>query len=535
VDRQRHDGLQARGADDLRGQQRLPGELEGLGDDEVHLRLGGPPDLLLEHRAHGPPGRGVVEVDVGVAHVARQERARGSRDEARDGQRVAVHALEQVLAADEPQLLPVGVVGERLDDVRPRVDELAVQARDHLGVVEHHLRHERPRLQEAPALELEEVALRAQHGSLCEALVQPSAHRPVLAHPVPPRRLCPWREARSGGAVEPRRFPRPAVSGASPRDRLGRMPLNGIHHISAITGDARRNLDFYTRVLGLRLVAKTVNQDDPGVYHLFYGSEHARPGADLTFFEYPRAIPGRPGAGMVHRIVSRVGGPEALDFWASRLDAEGVAVSRTPENSLRFADPEGLDHELVVADGRDAPLVADHPEIAPEEALQGFEGVRAYSHAPPGRRRCSRGSCRPTPTTTGAGSCAGRRAGAGSPSTRLPPSAAARARGSSTTSPGGPRTPSCPGWIDAVAQAGIPSSGYVDRHFFHSLYFREPGGVLYELATEEPGFAAEIPVEELGRELILPPFLEHDAERITARLTPLPDPRADWPAARPAP
>ena len=107
------------------------------------------------------------------------------------------------------------------------------------------------------------------------------------------------------------------------------MHLEGLHHISAITGDARRNLDFYTRVLGLRLTAKSVNQDDPGVYHLFYGDEHARPGADLTFFEYPGAKPGRPGAGMVHRIVSRVGSEDALSFWAARLQAEGVAVQRS--------------------------------------------------------------------------------------------------------------------------------------------------------------------------------------------------------------
>ena len=156
------------------------------------------------------------------------------------------------------------------------------------------------------------------------------------------------------------------------------MRLDGLHHISAITGDARRNLDFYTRVLGLRLTAKTVNQDDPSVYHLFYGDEHARPGADLTFFEYPRARPGRPGAGMVHTIVSRVGSHAALAFWAERLDTEGVAVDRT-ERSVRFADPEGLRHELVVPTGADRPLIAEHPEVPAEHALQGFEGVRAYS------------------------------------------------------------------------------------------------------------------------------------------------------------
>src|SRR5579875_2542234 len=140
------------------------------------------------------------------------------------------------------------------------------------------------------------------------------------------------------------------------------MRLDGIHHVTAITGDARRNVDFYTRVLGLRLTAKTVNQDDPSVYHLFYGDELARPGADLTFFEYPGAKPGRPGAGMIHRIVHRVGSPEALQFWATRLRGAGVSV-REDLASVRFADPEGLEHELVVDGSGDAPLPAVHPEI----------------------------------------------------------------------------------------------------------------------------------------------------------------------------
>src|ERR671920_1927927 len=113
------------------------------------------------------------------------------------------------------------------------------------------------------------------------------------------------------------------------------MKFEGIHHITAITGDAPRNVDFYVRVLGLRLVKKSVNQDDPTVYHLFYADEHGTPGSDLTFFEFPGAAPGRAGAGMVHRIVWRVASEEALDFWAGRLTAEGASVERG-ESSLRF-------------------------------------------------------------------------------------------------------------------------------------------------------------------------------------------------------
>src|SRR4051812_49026493 len=159
------------------------------------------------------------------------------------------------------------------------------------------------------------------------------------------------------------------------------MRLEGIHHITAITGDAAGNVDFYTRVLGLRLAAKTVNQDDPTVYHLFYADERGRPGSELTFFEYPGAIPGRAGAGMVHRIVWRVGSPEAVSFWEERLGAERIATEREGDR-LHFADPEGLGFELVVDESGDEPLGAEHPEIPHELAIQGFGGVRAYSLDP---------------------------------------------------------------------------------------------------------------------------------------------------------
>src|SRR5881227_3759306 len=123
------------------------------------------------------------------------------------------------------------------------------------------------------------------------------------------------------------------------------MKLEGIHHITAITGDAPGNVGFYAGTMGLRLVKKTVNQDDPTVYHLFYADEAGSPGADLTFFEYPGAAVGRAGAGMVHRIAHRVASGEAVDFWEERLAAEDVATSRTGD-ALRFVDPEGLEHEL---------------------------------------------------------------------------------------------------------------------------------------------------------------------------------------------
>ena len=311
------------------------------------------------------------------------------------------------------------------------------------------------------------------------------------------------------------------------------MQLEGLHHITAITGDARRNLDFYTRVLGLRLTAKSVNQDDPTVYHLFYGDEHARPGADLTFFEYPGAKPGRAGAGMVYRIVHRVGSEDALDFWEARLRAEGHEVTR--DQSVRFADPEGLEHELIVDPTQDAPLVAVHPEIPAEHALRGFEGVRAYSEDPDG-------SALVLEQLMGATRVGdehrfllrGERRGSW---IAFDPAPAERGRQSAGTVhhvAWGTYDAELPTWIERVQDARIPNSGYVDRHYFHSLYFREPGGVLYELATEEPGFLVDgLALEQLGTQVILPPFLEARREQIEARLTPLPDPRADWVTSTP--
>jgi glyoxalase family protein len=322
------------------------------------------------------------------------------------------------------------------------------------------------------------------------------------------------------------------------------MQLDGIHHISAITGDAPRNVDFYTRVLGLRMTAKTVNQDDPGVYHLFYGDENARPGADLTFFEYPGAVPGRPGAGMVHRIVSRVGSDAAIEFWAARLEHEGVAVERSSApadvddassagaviaESLRFADPEGLEHELVVSASPDPALVAQHPEVPAEYALQGFEGVRAYSRNPAGSAAMLERLMQAQRIgDENRWELRGPRRGGWIAFDPAPPERGRQSAGVVHHVAFGTTDADMPSWISRISDAGVPNSGYVDRHYFHSLYFREPSGVLYELATAEPGFTVDGPVEELGTKLILPPFLEPQREQIAARLTPLPDPRAGW-------
>jgi glyoxalase family protein len=311
------------------------------------------------------------------------------------------------------------------------------------------------------------------------------------------------------------------------------MRFDGIHHITAITGNAPRNVDYYTRVLGLRLTAKTVNQDNPSVYHLFYGDELARPGADLTFFEYPHAIPGRAGAGMVHRIVWRVTSEDALDFWARRLEAEGTAVERDG-GSLRFADVEGLGHELVVDSSGDEPLIADHPEISAELALQGFEGVRAYSARPDASAVLLEQLMGAEHRDDGAFGLRGTKRG-GWIALDAPPSEPGRqSAGIVHHVAWGTTMAEQEDWLERLNEAGVSNSGLVDRHYFRSIYFREPGGVLYELATEEPGFTVDGPVEQLGKRIILPPWLEPRREEIEARLTPLPDPRADWAADRTA-
>jgi glyoxalase family protein len=305
------------------------------------------------------------------------------------------------------------------------------------------------------------------------------------------------------------------------------MQLEGIHHVTAITGDARRNLDFYTRVLGLRLVAKTVNQDQPTVYHLFYADERGRAGAEMTFFEYPGASPGRPGAGMVHTVAWRVGSAEALDFWAARLAAEGHEATRDGD-TLRFADPEGLGHELVVNTSGDEPLAAEHPEIPAEHALQGFEGVRAYATDPQGSVALLEQVMGARRAGDATWELRGDRRGSWIAYDQAPSEPGRQSAGSVHHVAWGTTVAEHPRWQDHMTEAGVQTSGIIDRHYFHSIYFREPSGVLFELADDGPGFTVDgLTLEELGSKTVLPPKFEPHREEIEARLTPLPDPRAD--------
>jgi glyoxalase family protein len=299
--------------------------------------------------------------------------------------------------------------------------------------------------------------------------------------------------------------------------------FEGIHHITCITGDAPGNVDFYVRVLGMRLVKKSVNQDDPTVYHLFYADEKGDAGSDLTFFEYPNAHPGRAGRGMVHRIVFRVASEDAIEFWNDRLPSQGVDVDRH-EGSLRFSDPEGLDLELSVVQTSDEPLVADHPEIPRELALQGFDGVRAYADSGPSRTFLEE-ILNFDPHGDSVWEVRGEK------------------RGSWYAYDDPPSEPGIPGagsvhhvafasppdeheaWRRRVAESGAHPTPVIDRFYFKSIYFREPSGVLFEIATIGPGFTVDEPLEHLGEKLSLPPAYEYLRERVEPVLTPLPNPR----------
>ena len=301
------------------------------------------------------------------------------------------------------------------------------------------------------------------------------------------------------------------------------MKLEGIHHITAITSDAPQNVRFYAGTLGLRMVKKTVNQDDPTIYHLFYADEKGSPGSDITFFEYPGAPRGRAGDGMVHRIVWRVSSPEALDFWDDRLTGAGVTVERS-DRSLIFADPEGLGLQIALVETDEDPLIADHPEVPREVALQGFHGVRAYGSQPEASERLF-DALGFSPSGAGSWEVRG--------DERSGFYVFDEPQGSRGMSGGGTvhhvawssRPDDHEAWRERALSAGAQVTPVIDRFYFRSIYFREPSGVLFEIATMGPGFTADEPLESLGERLSLPPDYEHLRDKLQDVLTPLPNPR----------
>jgi glyoxalase family protein len=295
------------------------------------------------------------------------------------------------------------------------------------------------------------------------------------------------------------------------------MKLEGIHHVTAITGDAPANVDFYADKLGLRLVKKTVNQDDPTVYHLFYADERGSAGSDITFFEYPGAARGHAGAGMVHRVVWRVGSEDSLDFWADRLGVEREG------DTLLFRNPEGLEHELLVDESGEEPLIAEHPEIPREHALRGFAGVRAYAPDP----ERSNDFLRALGFEPGWVARGDERSG-----TYIYDQApeAAPIPGAGTVHHVAWASPieDHEKWRERVVEAGGRPTPIIERFYFKSIYFREPNGILFEIATLGPGFTADEQLEHLGERLSLPPAFEPLRAQVEPLLTPIRNPRESW-------
>ena len=307
------------------------------------------------------------------------------------------------------------------------------------------------------------------------------------------------------------------------------MQLDGIHHITCITADAPGNVDFYARVLGLRLVKKTVNFDAPDVYHLYYGDERGAPGSILTFFEFPGAAPGRAGDGMIHRLRWRVGSDDALGFWAERVAREGVEFDPpTDEQSLAFRDPEGLGLEVAVIATEDEPLRAVAEGISPEHALLGFDGVRAYSHRVDQEERMLTEAMGFTMTDPSNYVLEGGRRHASYAHDEPPSAVGIQGAGTVHHIAWCDRDDQHEAWREHMQESGARPTPIVDREYFLSIYFREPRGVLFELATPSPGFAVDEDLDHLGEELRLPPQYERLRDPLERTLTPLTNPRRRW-------
>ncbi len=321
------------------------------------------------------------------------------------------------------------------------------------------------------------------------------------------------------------------------------LQFTGFHHLTAISADIGANKRFYTDVLGMRLVKRSVNQDDTGAYHLFYADGAGSPGTDMTFFDWP--IPReRRGAASVTRTGLRVAGEASLEFWRERLERTGMRVGplETVDGraQLRFEDPEGQRLALVVDGGRgDAPVPWEDGPVPPAHQLRGLGPVtisvgslgatdhalqavtnmrplRDYPDPEDPRRTVHVYGMTDDETLTG-------------PHAELHvavrpdlPVAGSGAGGVHHVAFRAPTERIHRDWLDHLVRLGVPNSGWVDRFWFRSIYFRNPSGVLFEIATDGPGFAVDEDPATLGDKLVLPPFLEPRRADIEARLAPLP-------------
>ena len=317
------------------------------------------------------------------------------------------------------------------------------------------------------------------------------------------------------------------------------MELGGLHHVTAVTTRAQENVTFYTEVLGLRLVKKTVNQDDVSAYHLFYGDELGRPGTEVTFFDWPhlRVAPNHAGVGEISATELRVTGREALEFWAGRLEESGVehggVVERDGRTLLAFTDPEGQRLRLVDDTG------ASIPGGVPweESVVQREVGIRGLGAVEITVRDLD-------PTAWVLGEVLGFRmvgehardggrvvvfeVGPGGPGAEVlvveEPGALVAHLGRGGVHHVAFRTPDDEEhaeWRERIRAAGLGVTPRIDRYYFRSIYFKEPGGVLFEIATDGPGFTSDEDPAHLGEKLALPPFLEEHREQIEAGLRPI--------------
>lgn len=317
------------------------------------------------------------------------------------------------------------------------------------------------------------------------------------------------------------------------------MELGGIHHVTAVTGDAPGNVTFYTDTLGLRLVKKTVNQDDVSAYHLFYGDEIGHPGTEMTFFDWSGIGPHVPGAGTISSTAFRVPDHAALDWWDRWFRELGVANEGIEERdgraTLRFTDPEGQRLELVHDEGAGVPGGTPWEESpVPREAfIRGLDSIELTlkSLAPTSTVLTDfMGFRKVEEYEEGDHKVAIYEVGPGGPGARVrllerPDLRIHRFVGSGGVHHVAFRTPDEEEhavWRERLARAGLGVTPVIDRYYFKSIYFREPGGVLFEIATDGPGFATDEDVEHLGEKLSLPPFLEGQRPQIEANLKPIP-------------
>jgi glyoxalase family protein len=316
--------------------------------------------------------------------------------------------------------------------------------------------------------------------------------------------------------------------------------VKGIHHLSAMTGNASGNVDFYTKVLGMRLIKKTVNQDDTTAYHLFYGDERGNPGTELTFFDFPGIGQARAGVSSISGTSLRVANDEALRYWSARFAELGVKHSEITEfagrNVIFFEDPEGQQLALVsdetntgVAGGKPW----DRSPVPVASAITGLGPVKLTVRKPEStiavlgllgfketKRIPALAEDQPEIIVLQVGE-----GGSGAevqvePRTDLPVANQGKG-GAHHVAFRVEDKEELMAWIELLNQMKLPNSGFVERYYFRSLYFREPNGILFELATDGPGFVTDEPFETLGESLSLPPFLEDRRKSIEANLKPI--------------